>query len=140
VPEGTERDVLSAMKMSKSKPDSAVFIHDQPDEISRKISKAFCPPGEIHFNPVLDWVQKLVFALNDGEFRVDRSVANGGDIAFESFDSLAATFAEGKLHPMDLKAALSNWLIALLEPARKRFAEPEIAVMLSQVDQVLASS
>jgi len=139
VPEGSERDVLSAMKMSKSKPDSAVFIHDSPDEISRKISKAFCTPSETHFNPVLDWVQKLVFALSDGEFLVARSQANGGDIAFDSFDSLETTFAEGKLHPMDLKAALSNWLITLLEPARNHFAKPEIAAMLTQVDEVLVA-
>ena len=49
------------MKMSKSKPDGAVFIHDSVDEIRRKIKKAFCPEGEIEFNPIIDWVEYLVF-------------------------------------------------------------------------------
>jgi len=31
-------------KMSKSKPDSAVYMHDSPQEIQRKIKNAFCPP------------------------------------------------------------------------------------------------
>jgi tyrosyl-tRNA synthetase len=138
IPEESERDVLSAMKMSKSKPDSAIFVHDSADEISRKISKAFCPPGEVRFNPILDWVEKLVFALGDGEFVVERSPANGGDVTFGSFETLQTTFAEGKLHPMDLKSALAGWLTTLLEPARSHFAKPEIAATLAEVDRALA--
>ena len=30
-------------KMSKSKPDSMISIHDKPDEVIRKIKKAYCP-------------------------------------------------------------------------------------------------
>ena len=41
---GTENKEANqtSMKMSKSKPDSAVFIHDSEDEIRRKIKKAYC--------------------------------------------------------------------------------------------------
>ena len=45
------------MKMSKSRPDSAVFVHDTPDQIRAKMRKAFCPPGEVDYNPVLDWAR-----------------------------------------------------------------------------------
>ena len=55
-----------ALKMSKSKPDSAVFIHDSPDEIKRKVNNAFCPEGEVEFNPILDWTKYLIFYNRSG--------------------------------------------------------------------------
>ena len=52
---------MEAAKMSKSKPDSAVFIHDEPDEIKRKVNNAYAPEGIVEFNPILDWVKYLIF-------------------------------------------------------------------------------
>src|SRR5258708_14186753 len=46
------RELRTQMKMSKSKPDSAVLFHDSPDDIRNKIRKSFCPP-DADFNPVL---------------------------------------------------------------------------------------
>ncbi|MFN2582397.1 MAG: tyrosine--tRNA ligase, partial [Candidatus Dormibacteria bacterium] len=80
VPAEAARDVYSSMKMSKSDPASAVFIHDSPDEIRDKIRRAFCPPGEVEFNPVLDWIDKIVFRILGGPFQVERSPENGGSI------------------------------------------------------------
>ncbi|MEM3969063.1 MAG: tyrosine--tRNA ligase, partial [Thermofilum sp.] len=37
------RDLLANIKMSKSKPETAIFIHDSEEEIKRKIRSAFCP-------------------------------------------------------------------------------------------------
>jgi len=51
------------MKMSKSKPNTCIFIHDSPEEIRQKINGAFCPPKEVGFNPVLDWAKHLIFSL-----------------------------------------------------------------------------
>ena len=41
-----------AMKMSKSNPDSAIFMDDSEAEIQRKINKAYCPEGIVQENPV----------------------------------------------------------------------------------------
>jgi len=30
-------------KMSKSNPDSAIFMEDTPEEVKKKIKKAYCP-------------------------------------------------------------------------------------------------
>ena len=65
VPPEDRAEALAAMKMSKSKPRSAVFIHDSPDEIRAKLRGAFCPPGEVELNPVLDWIEQLCFGLGD---------------------------------------------------------------------------
>ena len=84
VPPDSVRDVFSAMKMSKSDPGSAVFVHDTPDQIIDKVRRAFCPPGEVTFNPILDWIDKLVFGIAGGPFVVDRSEANGGRVTFDT--------------------------------------------------------
>jgi tyrosyl-tRNA synthetase len=46
-------------KMSKSKPDSAVFIHDSEEDIVRKIKKAFCEEKNIEKNPILNWTKNI---------------------------------------------------------------------------------
>ncbi|MBX3063287.1 MAG: tyrosine--tRNA ligase [Anaerolineae bacterium] len=113
------RAMRTAMKMSKSKPNSAVFIHDTPDEIRKKIRKAFCPP-ETDYNPVLDWVQNLVFN-NDQVFHVARTPENGGDVTFNTFEELVAAYSSGALHPGDLKNATAEALIKLMQPIRDAF-------------------
>jgi tyrosyl-tRNA synthetase len=138
VPPESARDVFSAMKMSKSDPGSAVFVHDSPDEIMGKVRKAFCPPGEVIFNPILDWIEKLVFGIAGGPFVVDRSQANGGRVTFDTNDEVSAAYIAGSLHPMDAKSALAARLIDLLEPARIHFAKPEVHTMLEEVDAALS--
>ncbi len=138
IPEPTQGYVLTAMKMSKSNPNSAVFIHDEPDVIRKKVFKAFCPPGEITFNPILDWIHHLVFGLGDTEFHVERAADNGGPITFADYSEVEAAFAAGSLHPMDAKSALADRLIDRLEPARRHFAEPEIHAMLEEIEALTA--
>lgn len=119
------QEVWSALKMSKSKPDTAVFVTDEPDVIKRKIKKAFCPEGEIGFNPVLDWAKRLIFCLDRGPLTVSRKPEHGGDLVFETFSELEKVFEAKELHPMDLKAAVAESVIELLAPVRERFGQPE---------------
>lgn len=41
--------------MSKSNPDSAIFMEDSAKEVEKKIKKAYCPPQVIDQNPILDY-------------------------------------------------------------------------------------
>ncbi len=129
------RELRTAMKMSKSKRESAIFIHDEPDEIRKKIRKAFCPP-EVEFNPVLDWAEWLVFR-NDHILPVTRTPENGGNVTFNTFEELKTAYADKKLHSMDLKDALAQALIDILEPVRRRFAEPDIRAMWDELKTML---
>ena len=115
------QEVWMAMKMSKSKPDTAVFITDEPEEILRKINKAFCPEGEIDFNPVLDWARHLIFALGRGPLRVERKAEYGGDVSYATLEDLRRDFGEKALHPSDLKAAVAKSIADLLTPVREIF-------------------
>lgn len=138
VPEDNLRDMWTEMKMSKSKPDSAIFIHDSPDDIRRKMRKAFCPPDSVAFNPVLDWANQLLFRGQEALLEIKRPPKHGGDATFHTYEELEAFYGEGKLHPMDLKDAVAQFLIDLLEPVRVRFAEPEIHAMWMELEELIA--
>lgn len=126
-------------KMSKSKPESAVFIHDEPKEIERKISKAFCSEKEIINNPVLNWTKHLLFWNHPDPFVITREEKHGGNREFATYQELKDAFGAGEIHPMDLKAVVAKELIELLAPVREHFAKPEVAAKKEELDKVLAS-
>lgn len=120
IPDGQEKEALSSAKMSKSKPETCIFIYDTPQEIRQKLSKAFCPEKTIAFNPVLDMCKYIVFRETN-IFKIERPAKFGGTIEFENFQQLEKSFAEGKLHPQDLKNGVADQLATILEPVRKYF-------------------
>jgi tyrosyl-tRNA synthetase len=129
----------STLKMSKSDPSSAVFVHDDPDTIRRRVAKAFCPPEETRLNPVLNWFDQLVFALDETPVTIKRGAGSGGDATFDTYAELADAYGRGLLHPGDVKNTLAVRLIDRLEPARAHFARPEVAAMLEEVDAALGT-
>ncbi|MDP4009729.1 MAG: tyrosine--tRNA ligase [Candidatus Shapirobacteria bacterium] len=118
-------DVQIDLKMSKSKPNSAVFVHDTPDEIRNKVRKAYGPPKITEYNPLINWVQTLIFwGQEQGEFTINRPDRFGGNVTYNSVSGLIKDYQDEKLYPTDLKNAISDWLIEKLEPARKHFENP----------------
>ena len=129
-----------SLKMSKSKPGSAIFVHDSPDEIRSKIRSAYGPPKMVEHNPLLNWVKTLIFwGEETGEFEVKREEKFGGDKKYEQYVNVEKDYAEGELFPLDLKNALAEWLITKLEPARKYFAQEEHHQALIRMKQLLAN-
>jgi tyrosyl-tRNA synthetase len=137
VPKEELQELWSTLKMSKSKPDNCVFIHDSPEEIKRKINQAFCFEGEIEFNPILDWTKYLIFRDSKCKLEIKRDKKFGGNKTYTSYTSLEKDFAEKKLHPMDLKNAVAEALIELLKPAREHFEKPKVKKMLEELDSIL---
>ncbi len=142
LPEGTdERDIIVDMKMSKSKKDSAIWVHDTPQEIEEKIKKAFCPEKEIKYNPILSWTGHVLFwpasRRTVKPFVINRKEEHGGNVAFSSYEDLEKAYAAGEVHPLDLKNAVAAELIDLLAPVRDHFAKPEIAAMKEELDKIL---
>ncbi|PIS20696.1 tyrosine--tRNA ligase [candidate division WWE3 bacterium CG08_land_8_20_14_0_20_43_13] len=131
------RETLSAMKMSKSNPASCVFITDSPDEIRSKIQQAFCPPREVSYNPILNWVQHLLYrGSEDRELVIKREVQHGGSLIVNTYQELEDIYARGDLHPNDLKPAVAQAIIDLLEPARKYFEAEERKWALEEMKKV----
>jgi len=138
IPEGLEqKEIIAQMKMSKSNPKSAIWIHDTPEEIKLKINKAFCPEREIHYNPILNWIGHIFFWNREETFRIERQKEHGGDIEFATYQDLESAYAEGDIHPMDLKAATARELIDLLQPARDHFTQSDIAAKKADLDKIL---
>lgn len=136
--EEAKQDIWTSMKMSKSKPDSAIFIHDSEKDIRRKIAKAFCPEGEVEFNPIIDWVEHLL--ANPEGFTIQRSEDHGGTVRFQSIIELKKAFQGGDLHPQDLKNFVATGLIEKLKPARDVFNSGEPQSMLNELEEAVQSS
>lgn len=115
---GGRMDPVSS-KMSKSDPEGSVLIHDAPEEIKRKMSKAFCPP-EAEGNPVMAVCKYVLFERMD-TIRFERPERFGGDLEFRSYEELERTYLAGKLHPMDLKNGTAATLAEVLAPVREYF-------------------
>ncbi len=131
------QELWSSMKMSKSIPNSAVFVHDSEKEIESKLQKAFCPEAETKFNPVLDWARSIVFSRDKASLLVERQAKFGGNIEFNSYPELESAFDQGKLHPMDLKKAVAREVSQILEPCRKHFEKPKQKKMLEEMEKLL---
>jgi tyrosyl-tRNA synthetase len=125
--------VSEELKMSKSKPDSAVWVSDNLEEISRKLKKAYCPiPQENQtideiraiqeFNPVLNWCKYLLFP-SDKILEVQRPEKFGGNKVYQSYTDLENDYFTLKLHPLDLKNALANSLATWLLPIHEYVLE-----------------
>ena len=106
--------------MSKSKPESCIFIYDTPESIKQKVSQAFCPEKTVEFNPIVDIAKHIIFREKK-TLKVERPVKFGGTIEFQNFQELEKAYLEGKLHPLDLKNAVSQELAIILEPVRRYF-------------------
>jgi len=119
------------MKMSKSNPDSAVFMADSEEEVERKIKKAYCPEGIIENNPVLEYYKHIIFELNK-EVRIERDARFGGDVVFSNYHELEKAFANKEVHPMDLKSAAAFYINNALIPARKHFESNKKAAALEK--------
>ena len=135
IPKDKLRELWTAMKMSKSKPNSAVFINDEPELIMKKILKAFCPEKVVEFNPIMDWAKNIIFPVF-GSLYVERSEKFGGDIEFFKYSDLEKTYRSGKLHPLDLKKAVAIKIVELLEPIRKEFQKKSASKALEMMEKL----
>lgn len=113
-------------KMSASDPLTHIRVTDSPEEIESTIKKAYCPPGILDQNAITSTVRYIIFPRY-GEFEVKRSAKFGGDIAFSGVDDFEKAYEADEVHPMDVKSAVTEYLVRLLEPAREYFEKhPEI--------------
>ena len=112
-----ERTVV--LKMSKSIPDSAIFMTDTAPDVQRKISKAWCPEGIIRENPILEYFKYIIFESAD-HIEIQRPEKFGGNILIKDYSEMERLYAEKKIHPMDLKKSAAEYLNILLDPIREK--------------------
>jgi tyrosyl-tRNA synthetase len=129
-------------KMSKSDPDSAIFMEDTEEDVARKIGQAYCPRvvqsayavtddgapvATDDRNPVLDYYQCVVYA------RPGVSATINGN-TYATYEDLETAFVKGAVSEAELKACLIAEVNALLAPVRQHFAtNAEAHELLEQV-------
>jgi len=132
-----EDTVLSrriSSKMSKSRPESCIFVHDTPEEIRFKMRNAFCPPRQEEGNSVLEHARYIIFP-ELGSLEVSRPPKYGGLITFENYDELRDSYLKGEVHPLDLKNSVAEALVKILKPAREYFdRNPEPLERMKEIE------
>ncbi|ORM41485.1 putative tyrosine-tRNA ligase 1 [Babesia sp. Xinjiang] len=135
-------------KMSKSVPNSAIFIEDTEAEVNAKIKGAWCPEKEITDNPCIAYFDLIVFPMfktvtiprkpkNGGECNLQLIYDISGDVTYETQQQLEEDYKTGKLHPADLKPALAGYINQLLQPVRDYFQNnPEASELARRVAEL----
>lgn len=139
-------------KMSKSVPDSAIYMDDSFEEIQRKIMNASCPqPGEEAGNPILEYYKYIVFGAIEQEMLLTECLGSavilpyGYDDGtersqFNSYEELETAYTEGNITPHVLKSSLVYYVDNLIAPVRAHFkSTPELAKLLLEVQNIRSS-
>ena len=108
------------VKMSASLPESSIKIYESEASIKEKISKAYCLLGEVNDNPILQLCKYTLFPVQ-GSLKIERPAKFGGDLKFENYEDLEHSFAEKKVHPLDLKNAVAAALVRMFKKVRTYF-------------------
>ncbi len=119
----------TAMKMSKSNPNSAIFMTDTEKQIRKKISKAYCPEKQVNDNPIFEYCRYIIFERFPF-IQIERPDEYGGNLEIHSYDELVRIYTAGDLHPGDLKPAVAKYINELVAPVREHFENDEKAKAL----------
>ena len=122
-----------AEKMSKSKPETAIFVEDSEEDVNRKIKQGYCPEKDIDNNPIFDYIKYILFP-KFGKFELFREEKNGGNKVYNSLEELTKDYIDGKVHPGDLKPSVAKAINNILEPIRLHFKnDPDAKKVLELV-------
>ena len=105
-------------KMSSSVKESLISIRDKKESIKEKLRSGYCKPGDIDNNAILS-IAKLIVFPRFGGMTVKREKKYGGDLIFENYKELESAFESGKLHALDLKDSMADYIEEIIEPIRK---------------------
>jgi len=123
-------------KMAKGNPDAAIFMDDTDQDVNLKIKKAFCEPGNIVKNPILEYFKYIVF---EKELVVelpvnDHATKTSKIMSYDKYVDLENDFLNLTIHPSDLKTGIKLYLKKYLDPVRKYFEDhPEADALRKEV-------
>ncbi|KAH3742851.1 tyrosine--tRNA ligase, cytoplasmic [Pelomyxa schiedti] len=124
---------LTYEKMSASTTDSKIDLLDDPATVMKKVSKAFCEPGNIRENALLVFCRLVLFPLLDGKpLVIPRADKYGGPISLTDYAELETAFGAQKLFPPDLKLGVHTYINHFLAPIRAKFTTPELQQLVAK--------
>jgi tyrosyl-tRNA synthetase len=124
-----------AAKMSKSKPENTILLHDSPELIESKLRKSYCPPKIVEGNPVIEYYRLLAFPSSK-TVTLHRDEKYGGDMKFSTYKDLEEAYKTGKIHPQDLKSNMAGILTDILKGVRDYFDKhPEPLEQMQKLEE-----
>jgi tyrosyl-tRNA synthetase len=119
-------------KMSSSEPESNIKVYEAPESITKKINRAYCPEGVVEDNFILQLTRFVIFS-DQISLTVEREARFGGEVKFDSYEQVERSFLRKEIHPKDLKAVVSEYLIKRFSRVRAYFdSNPEVLKELGQ--------
>ena len=130
IPKGVDRknpDALIELKMSKSNPKSAIYMHDSAKEIAAKIDGAYCPERAVEGNPLFNFIKLVLINKPEESITLERPQKFGGEIEVSGYEELEKLYVDGKIHPLDLKKFVADRLEEQIRPVREHFEKDKRA-------------
>ena len=118
--ENASIDAEIASKMSKSRPETSISVHDTPEAIAKKINSAYCPPKVVVGNALAEYSRYIIFKKRRS-LKFERPEKYGGNVEYFTADELDDAYRAGRLHPADLKKGVGDALDAMISPIREHF-------------------
>ena len=111
-------------KMSKSDPNGALLLHDTPEQIRKKMRKAYISPEDPQ-SPVYELAEHILLP-EFGEIVVTPNPKFGQPSTWTDLEAFRAAVMDGTLHPLDAKFGVGDGLAKGLEALAAHFeAHPE---------------
>lgn len=108
-------------KMSKSEPNAALILHDTPEQIRKKMRKAYLDPSDEN-SPVYELVEHVVLPeFGVVEVRPDPKFGTPSD--WTNLADFKQAVMSGELHPLDAKFAVADGLAKGLENVSDYFTK-----------------
>ncbi len=107
-------------KMSSSVKESFISIRDKKEDIKKKMHGAYCKIGDVQNNPILAIARLIIFPRFE-KVRIKRDKKFGEDLDFTDYKDLEKAFESGKLHALDLKDSVADYLEEIIVPIRKNW-------------------
>ena len=105
-------------KMSKSDPNSGIFINDSDEIITKKINKSWCEQEKLFDSPLVDIVESIILPKLK-EIKIESRDENV-QYVFNNFQEFQDGLNKEKIHPADFKTAVANSLIDIISPLREK--------------------
>ncbi len=121
-------------KMSKSDPDTAIFMEDTEEDVKKKVNKAFCPPKIVKDNPCIEYLEHMVLPkLGSITIKLETNETK----TFTNIQEVKDEYETGNIFPGELKSSLIIGLNQILEPVRQHFKTDENAKeLLKKVNEL----
>ena len=116
---------LVGKKMSSSVKESKIDLLDSEEEVRKKINGAECVAGNPD-NGLMAFLKHVLMMIKkdrNEKFVIERAEKYGGNLSYMDYESVEKDFKSKKIHPLDLKNAVSFEINELLVPIRKKRIE-----------------